>query len=239
MDDAYHTLRELGIEGLHCTSISPVAPGLIKERSILKKTLTNGNTREVAVMNGVSTAVLSGNPARLLNGHPDSSQEGNYTHAAQTNEAPVQKLCETTTLEIHKSATKYQILVWSAKDEAALKRMLQRNAGYYETHVAGSQELLRQLSYTLAARRSPMTWRSFALVEPGSAPDSASLLNASTSNIIRSARNPGLAFVFTGQGAQHPKMGLELLQYPVFEDVMGRASSVFQKLGAKWTLLGA
>ncbi|KAI1452810.1 polyketide synthase PksD [Annulohypoxylon moriforme] len=243
MDDAYHTLRELGIEGLHCTSITPIGPDSVGKIPVFDNTSTNGDTRVATVVNGVSTSsqlsnrASSGGPTRVTNGHLDSSQADNHTQATRSSEAPAPKSNGTLAPETHKSATKYQVLIWSAKDEAALTRILKRHANYYQTHIAGSQDMLNRLSYTLAARRSPMSWRSFATVEAGSTPDPTSILNASMSNIIRSVRNPCLAFVFTGQGAQYPKMGLELLQYPVFEDVLNRASSVFRGMGAKWTLL--
>ncbi|KAI0165413.1 polyketide synthase PksD [Hypoxylon sp. FL1284] len=226
MDDACHTLRELGIEGLHCTSISPMAYDVIGGTTVVNKTLTNGD----AALNGVSTEAETnhtespGEPTWTTNGHLDSSQENNHVHAVQVNGIP-------------KQDTKYEILVWSAKDEAALKRMLQHHARYFEAHIAGSLQLLGQLSYTLAARRSPLTWRSFMVLESNSMPDSTALLNASTSNVVRSSRNPSLAFIFTGQGAQYAKMGLELYQYPVFKDTLDRASCVFKKLGAKWMML--
>lgn len=56
---------------------------------------------------------------------------------------------------------------------------------------------------------------------------------------MRSSQKPGgLALVFTGQGAQYARMGLELLVYPVFHDIMSRANSIMEQLGAEWSLWG-
>ena len=76
-----------------------------------------------------------------------------------------------------------------------------------------------------------MTWRSFAVVGQGQS-------NLSISNLIRSSRETGLAFVFTGQGAQYASMGMELLQFPVFRATLEAANDTFRDLGAKWSLFG-
>jgi acyl transferase domain-containing protein len=44
--------------------------------------------------------------------------------------------------------------------------------------------------------------------------------------------------VFTGQGAQYSKMGLELIQYPVFMSGLQEADKVFRAMGADWSLFG-
>ena len=80
-----------------------------------------------------------------------------------------------------------------------------------------------------------MTWRSFAVVGADATNSHVSLSN---SNLVRSSRETGIAFIFTGQGAQYAKMGMELLQFPVFESTLDKASRVFRDLGVQWSLLG-
>jgi acyl transferase domain-containing protein len=130
----------------------------------------------------------------------------------------------------------YRLLVWSAKDEEALKRTIQGYVPYLETHLQ-DPESLDQLAYTLSARRSIMTWRSFAVVRSDDE-DKASAL--STPPLVRSSphADAGLAFIFTGQGAQYANMGMALVEYPVFRSAMEEADTVFRDLGADWSLFG-
>lgn len=49
---------------------------------------------------------------------------------------------------------------------------------------------------------------------------------------------PGLAFVFTGQGAQWARMGMQLMDFPLFQQVIQEANDVLLSLGATWSLIG-
>ncbi|KAI0509380.1 polyketide synthase PksD [Xylaria bambusicola] len=131
------------------------------------------------------------------------------------------------------ASMKYQLLVWSARDEDALKRVHQQYEEFYNSQLRGSASCISQLAYTLAERRSRMAWRSYAIV---STDDSSGSLSLHTLRGVRSSRNTGLAFIFTGQGAQYAKMGIDLCCYPTFRAKLEEASDVFQVLGAEWSL---
>jgi malonyl CoA-acyl carrier protein transacylase len=47
-----------------------------------------------------------------------------------------------------------------------------------------------------------------------------------------------LAFVFAGQGAQWPQMGLDLMVYPVFSNIIKKAGTYLKNLGVEWSLIG-
>jgi hypothetical protein len=64
---------------------------------------------------------------------------------------------------------------------------------------------LRDLSYTLANKREHRPYRAYALAE------SASCMVASVTQAVEET-SPRVAWVFTGQGAQWPAMGAELLE---------------------------
>lgn len=130
----------------------------------------------------------------------------------------------------------FRLLVWSAKDEAALERMLQDYSSYFEKNGSSSDCFLESLAYTLSTRRSLMSWRSFSVVNSTVSP--SNLPQILLSKCTRTSRECGLAYVFTGQGAQYVKMGLELLVYPVFSATISRASDLFRQMGADWLLLG-
>jgi acyl transferase domain-containing protein len=128
-----------------------------------------------------------------------------------------------------------QILVFTARDEAALKRIHQQYAEYYDRSIVGAPRMLDDLAYTLATRRNTMSMRSFIVADSDSSSSSLGLPNL---NCVRSLGEPQLCFVFTGQGAQYVNMGLELIDYPVFKDVLTQADRVFQSTGAEWSLFG-
>ncbi|ORX94601.1 hypothetical protein BCR34DRAFT_608222 [Clohesyomyces aquaticus] len=129
---------------------------------------------------------------------------------------------------------RYQLLVWSASDETALKRRIAQFSSYYHQQVSGDPDLLERLAYTLSERRSHMLWRSFALVNQLHSDPEADL---SVSKQHRSSLQTGIAFVFTGQGAEYAKMGLELSVYPIFRETLENFQNELNKLGCTWSLL--
>ena len=123
------------------------------------------------------------------------------------------------------------LLSWSASDEDALKRIV----GGFTEHLQTPRDhgYLRDLSYTLSKRRTTFNWRCAAVL--GSYQD-ATNLGSHLSAPIRSEREPATIFAFTGQGAQYKQMGLDLVQYSLFENVLRRCDSSFQRLGCEWSL---
>ncbi|KAL2174429.1 polyketide synthase [Thermothelomyces heterothallicus CBS 202.75] len=125
-----------------------------------------------------------------------------------------------------------KLLVWSAADEGALNRMIQAYESYYEDRVAGDPSQLDRLAFTLAARRSRMLWRAFSIVNDGA--ETTSLTRPSKAT--RSSAEVGLAWVFTGQGAQYAHMGYDLCRYSVFRRTLEQVDGIYRGLGAEWSL---
>ena len=92
-----------------------------------------------------------------------------------------------------------QLLLFSANSQKALTRMLES----YRNFVEREPETIRDLSYTLANRREHLPHRAFAIESKSSI--------GPTSPIIKSVKPPSVVMVFTGQGAQWPQMGGDLM----------------------------
>ncbi|CAH0050429.1 unnamed protein product [Clonostachys solani] len=226
LDDAYHTLESLSLNGLYHRPSSAAA--LEEHLEPLNGHLngyvnghTNGDSNHLnghangnlnGYVNGTNGAT-NGNTNGTLNGHTNG-------HAEDDRQAS--------------SSPDYQLLMWTAKNEASLKRMLPQHVEYYGSKIVGSKELLKRLAFTLADRRSVMPWRSYAIAD---AQDKSEALNSALSAPVRASRDVRLAFIFTGQGAQYVGMGLGLLEYPVFASTLSKISQIFRELGADWTLL--
>lgn len=179
LDDAYHYLRERHLSANHCTS--PV-PGNATGEPIANG---NGTSHPDAVVNG------NGNGTA----HPLNGANGNGSKP----EVPVNGLGAAPGI-----SSLPRMIVWTAADENAVKRTVGVYQDYYQQRVSGNPEKLGRLAHTLASRRSQMLWRTFAIVADGSELQGDKTL--SPAKPVRSSAEAGLAFVFTGQGAQYAGM---------------------------------
>ncbi|KAI6334880.1 Type I Iterative PKS [Pyricularia oryzae] len=100
---------------------------------------------------------------------------------------------------------------------------------------------LRDLSFTLSKRRSLLQWKTYAVASPSSTDDLAKVLDKQDAMVPEtlSSRMPRLGFVFTGQGAQWPAMGMELFgAYDVFRKSVEAADAYLKnELGCKWSVI--
>ena len=92
-----------------------------------------------------------------------------------------------------------QLLLFSANSQKALTCMSENYRDFFER----KPETIRNLSYTLANRREHLSHRAFAIASKGSIGE--------TSPMIKSTKPPAVIMVFTGQGAQWPQMGRDLM----------------------------
>jgi acyl transferase domain-containing protein len=127
-----------------------------------------------------------------------------------------------------------RLLVLSAADEKSLNNTRDGIVKYYRKRILGGPVLLDDLVYTLLARRSSLAWRCYAVVD-STASDLGKALMMSKPH--RSSQHSGIAFIFTGQGAEYTKMGIELLQFPVYRAALEKVDNIITKLGCKWSVL--
>lgn len=95
-------------------------------------------------------------------------------------------------------------------------------------------QYMSDLAFTLAVRRSALPWKSFAVTHSLSQLQNAGV---SLSKAVRSSKKLGLAYIFTGQGAQFAGMGRELLVYPVYKRTLQRAELYLHDMGCSWSLM--
>ena len=130
-----------------------------------------------------------------------------------------------------------RLYVLSAFDKATVDSQMRNLAGYLKEHGEENEpNLMQDLAYTLAERRSLHNWKVAVL-----AASKETLIEALESGInpVRSTVTPRLGFVFTGQGAQWARMGLELMDsYPLFASTIRAADRYLGELGAQWSLIG-
>lgn len=93
------------------------------------------------------------------------------------------------------------------------------------------------LVYTLGQRRTVLKYR--YAIQSDSVEGLRTSLNTLKYKSTKAGGSRRLAFMFTGQGAQWPKMGCELLAaYPIFKNVFIAADRHMSRLGATWSLIG-
>ncbi|TWU77265.1 putative PKS-like protein biosynthetic cluster [Metarhizium rileyi] len=133
--------------------------------------------------------------------------------------------------------TAMRLFVLSANDEESAQQRATQLGVYLEQHPGVFEKhLVRNIAYTLCRRRSHLPWRS-AMVGSTSV-ELTQRLNSSDVKPARILRNPKIAFVFTGQGAQWHAMGRELMSsHDVFARVMNKADDTLRQLGASFSLV--
>jgi len=93
----------------------------------------------------------------------------------------------------------------------------------YQEYIKKQPSKIRDLAYTLGARREHLLHRAFCVTDGSEQP--------AISQFIKSGISPNVVFVFTGQGAQWAGMGKELMEdYAVFRDVISEMEEVLAQL---------
>jgi acyl transferase domain-containing protein len=121
-----------------------------------------------------------------------------------------------------------QLLVFSASHEASLRRSVEN----YGQYILKNPSSLADLAYTLGSRREHLMHRAFCITDGKHRPEVSRLAKVSRDN-------PQLVFVFTGQGAQWPRMGAELLNdFPVVRESFAKMEYTLANLPSPcpWSL---
>lgn len=134
---------------------------------------------------------------------------------------------------------KKRLFVLSSHDKAGFQR--QRNALVEHLEdlgpTASSPEYLANLAYTLAAARSAFSWKATCVAE--SAAELREQLRTEVTigeNAARvsQSRSPRIGWVFTGQGAQWARMGMEMMERKVFHASVAASAAFLREMGCDW-----
>ena len=154
----------------------------------------------------------------------------------------IKKHSETVSTGLSESGKVIQrLFAITAQDKDGIRRVKKKMASFVAEKVkrlqhAQNQDYLADLAFTLSDRRSHLQWKSFSI-----ASSLEELCDELTSKehaapVHMSSRKPRLGFVFTGQGAQWARMGIELFTHRVFRDSIAAADTYLQqKLGCTWS----
>ncbi|KZL88045.1 pksn polyketide synthase for alternapyrone biosynthesis protein [Colletotrichum incanum] len=126
----------------------------------------------------------------------------------------------------------HKLFVFSTHDSSGIPRLATAYANFLRQKPAVTAE---DLAYTLGARRSRFNFRSH-VVAPSLA-DLAASLEDPLPSAVRASRHDNVIFIFTGQGAQWPAMGCELLRHDVFFASIARSQTILAELGADWQVV--
>lgn len=122
-----------------------------------------------------------------------------------------------------------RLLVLSGNHATSLEAMVEK----YRTFITDKTVSLKDVAYTLGAHREHMLYKTSVVVD-GENFDVSAVTKSNASSVVP-------IFVFTGQGAQWPKMGQELMaDYDIFRADIKRMDDSLSKLkqAPAWTIEG-
>ncbi|KAI3343756.1 polyketide synthase [Ustulina deusta] len=230
LDDALHFLRSYHLVGHHRTAPAPEAT------RFLSSPYVNGHNYDTHLhMNNDGTRDSS---LPSINGNM-ANENYCYTNGTEMKGAGY---CETRDEAINGDTTvsHSRLFVWSSYDQDGVLRVRNSLNKYIDkqsrilTPLTKKHHFMRDLNYTLAAKRTHHGWRSFALADSYTSLQNVLSLKPMAS---RTVSEPRLAFIFTGQGAQWAAMGRELMNYSVFRLSLYEADKYLSKLNCPWSLI--
>ncbi|KAI1172159.1 polyketide synthase [Nemania sp. FL0916] len=223
LDDALHFLRSYHLVGNHQTLLAPEIP-----QSLLLPH-TNGYDICSTWTNGyITNGDLPYTRNSTINGDPSCMNGVEVKKTNYTEPGP----------EVAVYCTR--LFVWSSYDQDGVQRVRDTFVKYHDkrskAHLSPARErdFMRDLSYTLAAKRTHHGWRSFVSVDSY---DNLQKALSPQPMAIKTISEPRLAFIFTGQGAQWATMGRELLTYQVFQQSLYEADRYLGTMNCTWSLL--
>lgn len=150
---------------------------------------------------------------------------------------PTYKRCLDLANHAREQPERHRMLMISGFDETSCHVQIKSLHEYLkERQWITNEDFMDDLAFTLNEHRSRFMWK-VAIVGKSVTELIASL--SSGFKIRSSIRKPTLGFVFTGQGAQWPGMGKELLHaYPVFRESITKIDRFLATTRAPFSIYG-
>ncbi|KAI0402885.1 putative polyketide synthase [Xylaria palmicola] len=123
-----------------------------------------------------------------------------------------------------------RLFVFSAKSERSLTNYVLSFEEYLD-EAPESEDLMKNLSYTLGQRRTQHGYRASVVAD-----SIASLQEKLSTAKPTRAKDYAITMAFTGQGAQYPQMASGLRHYIAFATAIDEAESYLREMGAPWNL---
>ena len=183
-----------------------------------------------SVPNGINGYVTSGIKGSV-NGHGLKIEDPSQNEAAHADSDGANGRMTNGTTDPACETTLAKLLIWSASDQDGAQKL----SDAYKHYIDNQTPVIDDLAYTLAVRRSHFKWRSFAVVDSNNGTPIMGTM--SSAPVKATASDVGIAFVFTGQGAQYLGMGRQLVAFPIFRDNLAKSDDCLRRLGCQWSLL--
>lgn len=135
----------------------------------------------------IRKSLSNGQPNGDANGHTNGEANG-HLHG-ETNGA----------LANGHELSNERLFILSAHSQSSLASYTKFMASYLKSMAMPSVDFLKDLSFTLAQRRTQHAWR---VAVTASSPDQLTETFSNAANGVTKARHPLLAWAFTGQGVQ-------------------------------------
>ena len=126
-----------------------------------------------------------------------------------------------------KSKPTQQLIVLSAKSQAALEEMTESFISYLSKPERNTPGFLQKAAFTLQTGREDFAYRRYAIGQ--NRDEIKASLSKYAIQYCEKNINTNIVFMFPGQGTQYPKMAQELMQVPYFEKIVNLGAKLASK----------
>ena len=202
-----------------------------------------GGTNAHVIIDDPSSFVVSWSP------EPRCSKTSRRSAASNLTNRPLQQLLSNgnpltsaSMLGEKQGLNPAALFVFSAQDQDGLDRLRQTWSSYLQGRFLRMEDAreefiyLRDLAFTLSEKRSRLPWKMSYAASTLQELSGRLERGETAASSSRSTNKPRLGFIFTGQGAQWAKMGVELCKYSVFCETIESAEQYLAELGCAWSI---